>query len=119
MANRAVAIRRRSTRRRSSSGRRTKLFNFSGNKIPLSIIAGLAPGVMWASEPVRQGRTWDETWQRFIAAYTGYSYGEKAWSMFYLSKGLFPLFGAMLAHGLANWVGLNGIIRRFNIPVEI
>lgn len=116
MASRAVAIRTR-TRYVSRPARRRSASR--SGKIPLGPILGLVPGVAWAAEPVQQGRTWDETWQRLVAGYTGYSYGEKRWSSFYLTKGLFPLMGGFLAHMIADKVGINRAIARFKLPVEI
>jgi len=113
---RSVVIRQANTVRRRYQSRRS--FG-GGRKASLGVIAGLVPAAVWVSEPVRQGRTWDEAMQRAVAAYTGYSYGEKQWSMFYLGKGLFPLLGGMLIHSLANSSGINRMIARFKLPVEI
>jgi len=102
------------SRRRSGSRSRG-----SSRKISLGVIAGIVPGVSWSLQPVQEGRTWDETFQRLIAAYTGYSYGEKKWSSFYLMKGVAPLAGGFLAHYIADAVGINRMISRFHLPVEI
>lgn len=115
MARRRVTTRTVTRYRRSFRSRG----NGGGRKVSLAVIGGMIPGIAFAAEPVQSGRTWDETWQRLIAAYTGYSYGEKRWSAFYLGKGLFPMLGGMFAHGLANYVGLNRAIARFRLPVEI
>lgn len=102
------------TRRHSS-----RSFRGSRGKIPLGVIAGLIPGVQFAAEPVMQGRTFQESMGRVIAGYTGYDIGTRSWSTYYLMKGLLPLLGGMLLHGIANYTGLNRMIGRFRLPVEI
>jgi hypothetical protein len=115
--SRAVAVRTRyvSRPRRSYSRRRGV---FGGKKIPVAVIAGAAPGVAWAIDSASQGN-WQGAGERLLAAYTGYEWGYKKFTPFYLNKGLYPLIGGFVIHAAANYFGLNRMIAKFNLPVEI
>lgn len=97
------------TRRRNGNGG-------NGRKIPLAVILGLVPGITWAAsapEGIRQGM------ERAIMAYTGFVPYARRWDFNVLQYGLIPLMGGFFIHFLAGAVGLNKLIGRFKLPVEI
>lgn len=102
------------TRNRRSNGRR----NGNGRKIPIAVIAGFLPGIIWASEAVFQGNL-KGGMERIIAAYTGYEYAYRKWTPTYLNYGLVPVLGGLLIHGAATWLGLNRWLRSTRLPIEI
>lgn len=105
---------RKSNVRKSSSRRRV----LGGIKIPLAIVASLAPATGWALDAGMQGN-WGGAGERLIAAFTGYEWGQKRFTWIYLNKGLYPLIAGFLLHGAADWIGLNRIMSKLKLPIEI
>lgn len=101
------------TRKRRSHSR-----GFSSKKISLAVVAGLIPATGWALDAGRQGN-WQGAGERLLAAFTGYEWGAKRFTFMYLNYGLWPLLAGCVAHGLAARFGLNRMISRWGLPVEI
>lgn len=97
-------------RRRRSSG-------FNTRKIPLAVIAGLAPGIAWSMSAGFQGN-WTGAFQRLVAAYTGYEIAYNKMTPMYLNYGLLPLIAGVFIHGLASWIGINRSIGKA-LPIAI
>ena len=89
----------------------------SNNKISLAVIGGLVPGVMWSLEPA-QGGNWRHVPERVLMAYTGYNPISKQLELNYLSRGLLPLMLGMVAHMIAEKVGINRRLKKW-LPVII
>lgn len=96
-------------RRRSNGGER---------KIPMAIVAGMIPGISWGLESVQAGN-WQGAGERLMLAYTGIRPSPFTFTTGYLGKGLYPLLFGMLAHALATRFGLNRMIGKFGLPIEI
>lgn len=103
MAKRRVSYRRRS--------------GFNTRKIPLAVIAGLAPGIIWSMSAGFQGN-WVGAFQRLVACYTGYETAYNKMTPMYLNYGLLPLLAGGFVHVMANWIGVNRSIGRM-LPVTI
>lgn len=97
-------------RRRSRGG-------FSTRKIPLAVIAGLAPGIAWSMSAGMQGN-WTGAFQRLVAAYTGYEIAYNKMTPMYLNYGLLPLVAGAFIHVVANWIGFNRAIGK-SLPIMI
>lgn len=96
---------------------RRRRFGFNTRKIPLAVIAGLAPGIVWSMSAGFQGN-WTGAFQRLVAAYTGYETAYNKMTPHYLNYGLLPLLAGAFIHVLANWIGLNRTIGRA-LPITI
>jgi len=109
-----VKYRTRTVTRRRSGGRRF----MGGRKIPLAVVAGFLPAAAWAIDAGRQGN-WQAGGERLLAAFTGYEWGQKKFTFMYLNKGLYPVIAGLVLHGIANYFGVNRMVGRLGLPVEI
>ena len=114
--SRAVAVRSR-VRRIYVTGRR----RVGKMTIPIAIVAGLIPTFMEGK------RYWDATYPASIgnkaanfgkgitAALTGYDVDSKSWSLG-RAVGVPPLLGGVVAHLVANKLGINRMLAKARIP---
>ncbi len=86
-----------------------------GSTIPLAVVAGFAPGLLWAFDSVKQGN-WEGGLQRLEAAYVAYDPWGNHFSTQYLWKGLYPAILGFVIHGAASKFGINRAIARARIP---
>jgi len=89
-----------------------------GFKIPLAVVAGFIPGVGWAAEAVQAGN-WTGAMERLSLAYTGIRPSPFTITAGYLGKGLYPVLFGFLAHSLAARFGVNRMIGKIGLPIEI
>lgn len=101
-----------------------------GIEIPLTIVAGFMPGLLaaWQERPGggAYGASWAKVGQTLSRAYFGYNpyplgyYGIQQTQGFHfedLRYGALPLVAGVLAHKVANRLGVNRMLRRAGIPV--
>lgn len=90
-----------------------------GGKLSVAVIAGMIPGITWGLEPAASGN-WAHAMERTVAAYTGYYIPERRFRLDFMARGLFPLLFGMMAHSMANKMGINRFISRvFPLPIGI
>jgi hypothetical protein len=105
MATRALARRRIVYRRPARAHRRAKA------GISLAILAGFAPTAIYAVQGFQQQGPMEGV-ARLSARMTGYSITEKKFKLDELMSGWLPVLGGVLAHKLANRLGVNKMLRK-------
>ena len=86
--------------------------------ISVAMILGFAPTALWAYDGAKQFGV-SEGLTRLVGRFTGYSMTEKKWQADQLVAGWAPIIAGILAHKIANKVGLNRMIRGMGIPIGI
>jgi hypothetical protein len=84
--------------------------------LSLAVLAGLAPTVAFAYEGLQAGGI-GEVGHRVIGRLAGYDINVHKFSMAELGKGWLPIIGGVVAHKLANRLGINRMIARAGIPI--
>lgn len=90
----------------------------SSGKIPLAVLAGFAPSVIWGVDAAAQGN-FQAMFERLLASFTGYEYGQKKFTFMYLNYGLWPVLAGLLVHNMADWTGLNRMIAKTRLPIAV
>ena len=99
-------------------GKRKKKRRRSKAKISLAITGGLIAGIAKPAELAISGQ-YGPALQELVSSYTGYSIANRTWNIENLKKGLVPLVIGALVHKGASWLGINRLLGRQKIPVNV
>lgn len=106
--SRTVVVVKRATRRASKM------------TVPLAIVAGVAPTLMFAYDGFKIGGSEGgvgEAAHRLTMRLTGYEWKGGVWSFGELTKGWAPILAGVVAHKMANRFGVNRMIASAGIPL--
>ena len=94
-----------------SKARRRK----AGFTIPLAVIGGMVPTVAFAYEGLQKGGP-VEAAKRASMRLTGYNPWTGHWYFSEFASGWFPILAGLMAHKLANKVGINRALASAGVP---
>jgi len=84
-------------------------------RIPLAIVAGLAPGVIRTVQGFQVGM--EPGFRDAAIIWTGYDTRANTWNYRNLWYGTFPLLIGVIIHNVASRLGVNRAIARAGIPI--
>lgn len=103
--------RRRSTMKNGRPTHHKKQMNIS-----LAVVAGLLPIPIKGYEAYKQGQGWSQIARQTLLAFTGWDFWNSNFKAQNLRYGLAPAVAGVLAHKLANRLGVNRAIKNAGIP---
>lgn len=106
--------------RRSRGGRSVARRRNPGMRLPVALIAGLAPGLLASVKGIQQAAATGQPERAAavpVALYTGFDINSGRWSSAPLRVGLFPLIIGMLVHKfVGGQLGLNRALGSAGVP---
>ena len=90
--------------------------NHSGFKIPIGIVAGLAP-LGYDVYNGAKANGFNGMVEAGVYDLSGYSISQKKWDFGQMVKGWTPIIAGYVAHKLAGVFGINAALGRYHVPV--